>query len=311
MTTSPSPFNDTDDFAILDMQDPTTRAVVTDLVGGGASILRNAGRAAEALQDGSVDGVRLVSLDTDHVTLSTTNGSATDTYVLDNLSGPLANADGPVDLGNSIPEFGIFQAGGGSQSAATADNARLLGLVPGIDIDIDLGGGAPGVGVGIGVGPISVDLDIDLGISLDIQIASVEVLVQVLFGGGGGGGAGGDRALNLIAMDNDSLSLGIRNNDGTIDTLVIDGIEDQIDAIAGGLDLFDDRSQLGVFDYENLRPGTQDQVDALVLDLILGDGASDFRLVSVDEDSVAISSTVGGAVDGLVFYNASELLETL
>ncbi|WP_420393047.1 hypothetical protein [Acuticoccus sp.] len=241
-----------------------------------------------------IDNVRLIGLDVDNVTLELTNGDGVrDIAVIDNVGDEIASIaadlsdhdddddDGPdFNIGDDISQFAILDFNDSDQ--------------------FDLGSRGS-------FGERNVQ-----GFLRDIQF---------------------DRNddLTLLGIDQDNLTIAVSTGDAT-DVLVIDGVGDAIDSVANDfIRLNNTKNQIGVFDFNstdqvfiggtdnvsrefgrivNGRRMNEDEAEALVTELLLGDGVRGVELINVDDDTATIAIS-GSSDDILIIDNISGLSDLM
>ena len=173
--------------------------IVGDEFTFGAGDLDLARLLDELLLGDGVEGVALNTLDDDSVTLEMTDDEgATDVVAFDNV-GAIAELAGPfVDVGNDRAQFAIYEVSEGDR-LFVGDPATV---------------GSDGAFAGI----VGEGFEAD-----DLQAVFADVLA--------GDGIDG---VELVTVDDDSVTLALSSADGPADTVVFDGVQDTLAAIAEG-----------------------------------------------------------------------------
>ena len=271
------------------------------------------------LSGDGVEGVEHITVDNDSVTLALSNGSATDTIVLDGVADAIAavasaddddngtegddtdgDDDAPgVDVGNDQAEFGLFDLERtaiaiGDPAAVSAEFAAIVGET-------------------FGQGEGENDL--------------LPLLDELLYGDGVDG-------VDLAAIDNDSVSLALTGAGGTTDTVAIDNVAVVESLALGFVNLGNGRREFTLVDLDDADAvvigdaasvsvefaeivgdeftfGAGDLDLARLLDeLLLGDGVEGVALNTLDDDSVTLEMTDDeGATDVVAFDNVGAIAE--
>ena len=261
----------------------------------------------EILSGDGVEGVEHITVDDDSVTLALSNGSATDTVVLDGAAEAIAavastdddtddddDTDAPgVDVGNDQAEFGLFDLERtaiaiGDPAAVSAEFAGLAGE--------------------------------------EFEAGNLLPLLDELLYGDGIEGA------DLAAIDNDSVSLALTGAGGTTDTVAIDNVAVVESLALGFVNLGNGRREFTLVDLDDTDAvvigdaasvsvefaeivgdeftfGAGDLDLARLLDeLLLGDGVEGVALNTLDDDSATLELTDDeGATDVVAFDNVGAI----
>ena len=292
--------NDQREFALIDLEEgnfaignpSAISAEFAEIVGdtfeaGDLEVL-----LSELLLGGGVEGVVVGAIDNDSLTLHLTNeGGVSDEVALDRVAAISAVAQGGVDLANDAPEFALFDVSTTTSFAIEAPEA------------------------------VSGELATLVGDGFDVEDAG-PLLSEILLGDGVEG-------VTLNTLDNDSLTLAFTNAGGVTDLVAWDNVAPIADLAAGSVDVADDQNEFAVFSVspddeiglgdvsavseELAEIAGEDGLDggdleALFGEILSGDGVEGVEHVTVDNDSVTLSLSNGGATDTIVLDGAAEAI---
>lgn len=286
--------NDEREFGVFNLGTlPFVLAAPTDAIGGSMELGDIAGELIDAddvtilldelvLADG-IDGVEVVGLDVDNLSLQLTNGDGvTDTVVIDGATDHIAAVATSVDIDDDQTQFAIF------------------------DLDDDD--------------------EIDLGLDEPVPADDLPDLLQdVIFGA--------DEGVELAGIDQDNVVLRYTSDGGVTDTVLIDGAEEEIAAVASSfINLNNGQNQLGVFDVaedDTIFVGSAESVgdgelsdilgnrrldlgeaQDLLEEVVLGDGVGGVELLDIDDDT-ATFTIEGNSTDVLVVDNLTSISDVL